>query len=306
MANQKVSALTAIVPADAAASDLVYVVDVSAGASGSKKMVLSNVLEAVAALADATIVLPRQLTIRQHAGSAGLDECQLSHDGSRTVAESKDGAVRLVAPRVYNGYVFEVLAGDLPMMRARVNSPDTGDLTWYFLSGSTEIFAFEALEARPLFKFNKDGGIQWSNDNRQWGAVDLGIGRASAGVLEVHDGTPASLAGLKCKSLILPAVAASFSGTQTAFAPTGFPCSSLRLTGTSTPILQGMVAQQDGYIVKLRNVAATSIVIAHESGGASAANRFLMSSGTSDLTLAQNDYVVVEYDTTASRWRVGN
>jgi hypothetical protein len=74
-----------------------------------------------------------------------------------------------------------------------------------------------------------------------------------------------------------------------------------RLTGTSTPIVTGLVAGFDGEERFARNVAGTSVVFNNADAGSTAANRFANSTGA-NITLAQNEWLHLLYDATDARW----
>lgn len=137
MADQKVSALTALTAAQAAADDLLYVVDISAGVAGSKKMLLSEVLQALATLTsadplifkDGTAVTVRDtLTVQKAGGTPGIDQMQFSYDitpivDSSTQFEIRQGGTRCI--QVYSGGIQRMLNG-VGFGASIVSAPDVG------------------------------------------------------------------------------------------------------------------------------------------------------------------------------------
>ena len=93
----------------------------------------------------------------------------------------------------------------------------------------------------------------------------------------------------------------SFTGTQNDYAG----CNAYvqcRLTGSSTPILNGMSGMALAEQRILCNVGAADIVIAHEAAGSTAANRFDLV-GSVNYTLVQKSCRTFIYDATSARWR---
>lgn len=93
----------------------------------------------------------------------------------------------------------------------------------------------------------------------------------------------------------------SFTGTQNDYAG----CNAYvqcRLTGSSTPILNGMSGMASAEQRILCNVGAADIVIAHEAAGSTAANRFDLV-GSVNYTLVQKSCRTFIYDATSARWR---
>lgn len=93
MADSKLSALTALTAAGAAADDLALVSDMS-GTPESKKMRYDALLDAILRVAAAGNVLTldatgEKLIVRQRAGTPGTDEVQIYDDGSTSIILSK-------------------------------------------------------------------------------------------------------------------------------------------------------------------------------------------------------------------------
>lgn len=91
----------------------------------------------------------------------------------------------------------------------------------------------------------------------------------------------------------------SSSGTVTALST--LKRSTIRLTAAST--LQGMANGSSGKLIWLVNATGSPITVADESSGATAANRILTGFG-SNLTVNVDQQIALQYDATASRWRI--
>ena len=75
-----------------------------------------------------------------------------------------------------------------------------------------------------------------------------------------------------------------------------------RWNGASTATFTGLDSGVAGRIVVIVNVATVNLVLNDEDAGSLAANRFAL---TGNLTLRPDQGVLLEYDSTSSRWRVG-
>lgn len=75
------------------------------------------------------------------------------------------------------------------------------------------------------------------------------------------------------------------------------------LSGSTVPILTGLVAGQSGEERFAVNLNATAVVINHDAAGSTAANRFYCTGGT-PMTVSQFDQIRLMYSATASRWCV--
>lgn len=72
--------------------------------------------------------------------------------------------------------------------------------------------------------------------------------------------------------------------------------------GASVTGLSGGV---DGRLAIVTNIGSDSISLVHDSGASAASNRMLLP-GATNLTLRQNDSVLMWWDTTSSRWRLAS
>lgn len=74
----------------------------------------------------------------------------------------------------------------------------------------------------------------------------------------------------------------------------------LRLSTDASRNITGLAGGAAGRVILLHNVGANALVLKDESASSSAANRFALAA---DLTLAQDESAVLQYDGTSSRWR---
>lgn len=90
--------------------------------------------------------------------------------------------------------------------------------------------------------------------------------------------------------------------------PTGLATASVirqAISGTNTPAWSGLAGGSDGRIIVLYALGATAgdtLTLLNENTGSTAANRFSLASASS-LVLPQNGCVILQYDSTSSRWR---
>jgi hypothetical protein len=91
------------------------------------------------------------------------------------------------------------------------------------------------------------------------------------------------------------------------WAPAGLATARLiRITNTGGPwTLTGMVAPTGpvAQVVTLRNVGATNVVLAYNSGSSSAGNRFLLAGGA-NVTIRPQGAITLTYDVTSAAWAV--
>lgn len=115
--------------------------------------------------------------------------------------------------------------------------------------------------------------------------------------------TVAVTAGLSVSAAVSTARADIASGgTQTALnSSTSF----VKLTGSSTTTIQGIVAGRDGQDLLLVNLTGQNVTISHENAGATAANRITTMTGA-DVVSIGNASFWLKYDTGSSRWLLVN
>ncbi|HTJ52619.1 MAG TPA: hypothetical protein VL443_24355 [Cyclobacteriaceae bacterium] len=76
---------------------------------------------------------------------------------------------------------------------------------------------------------------------------------------------------------------------------------SFRLNTDASRNITGLTGGVDGKFLFIRNVGSFNIVFTHEDGASTAANR-ITSSTAGNLTIAPNGVLVLQYDSSASRW----
>jgi len=77
----------------------------------------------------------------------------------------------------------------------------------------------------------------------------------------------------------------------------------VRLTGASAQTITGIAGGSDGELLTIMNTASQSATISNQNTGSVAANRIITGTGT-DLSLAADATLMLQYDATSSRWRV--
>ena len=91
---------------------------------------------------------------------------------------------------------------------------------------------------------------------------------------------------------------------QNNYSPTGLSTAvTLRLDTDASRDITGLAGGADGRIIIIANIGSFNIVLKHESSSSTAGNRFILSSAT-DVTLTPNQDVMLQYDSTSSRWRL--
>lgn len=210
---------------------------------------------------------PGTLVAQQPGGVAGTDEIQIYHTGAAGFIDCKDGSLNLrtTSPADIN---ITSTGGVVRVASAvdadRFIARNGGSVAASILGNTTPDSTLFAPVASIL---------RWSD------AAGTGPGGPSA---LARSPTP-------------------FTGTQNNYAPgTGF---FQRWSGSSTPIVTGMVAGQDGETRLIWNVGATAIVINNADAGSTAANQFLTSTGAA-LSVAQNKCALTIYDATTAKWRI--
>lgn len=95
-------------------------------------------------------------------------------------------------------------------------------------------------------------------------------------------------------------------GTQTALSiPTGRGDLVLFANNASALTIQGIAAGQDGQLLRIYSIGAGDIILAHNSGSASAANKLLnQATSASSQIVAGTGCAAYRYDGTAARWRM--
>ncbi|KKK83087.1 hypothetical protein LCGC14_2796900, partial [marine sediment metagenome] len=121
-----------------------------------------------------------------------------------------------------------------------------------------------------------------------------------AGTLGVTGTLTASDAFLLAGDLTPPQITSS----QNDYNPANLASASvLRLDTDAARSIGGMVppSPDDGRILIIHNIGANNLTLANEAPFSAAANRFALAG---NITLAPDDAAILQYDTTANRWRV--
>lgn len=167
----------------------------------------------------------------------------------------------------------------------------------------------------PVFKHKVDGTDQLNTDR----SLDLVAGAGVDLTAIPPDGVQidVDLSELDLTAYVQKATASitgtlaltgDISPTQLAantddWAPTGLSGASvIRASTDASRNLTGLTGGADGRVIALANVGAQALVIKHDVTS-TAANRFYCP-GNADVTLAANTTVLIQYDSTSSRWRV--
>lgn len=89
---------------------------------------------------------------------------------------------------------------------------------------------------------------------------------------------------------------------QNDYNPTGLSTATvIRLSTDASRDITGIQGGADGRILILSNVGSNNIVLKNQDSNSTASNRFIF---TSDVTLQANQAVMIQYDSTTSRWRL--
>jgi len=77
----------------------------------------------------------------------------------------------------------------------------------------------------------------------------------------------------------------------------------VRLSTDASRTVTGIVPQTSGDAIYIINIGANDLVLAHQSGSSTAANRMISPTGA-DLTLGADEYAYLWYDDVTTRWRI--
>lgn len=106
-------------------------------------------------------------------------------------------------------------------------------------------------------------------------------------------------ASVSFSAMITPTIIGS---SQNDYSPTGLSgASGLRLSSSAAYNITGLAGGSIGRIMALHNVGAYNLTLKDESASSAAANRFAL---TADITLTPDTSLLLQYDSTSSRWRV--
>ncbi|MGL5097515.1 MAG: hypothetical protein ACRDD1_18150 [Planctomycetia bacterium] len=242
----------------------------------------------------ATPVLTGATVFRQTGGTAGTDEAQISHNGTRTIIRSFDGGVRIVVPSGISELAVQVFRQD--------GTVDSG----FYVSQTAEVGG-SAFVAVGISNTRVDGdGVRLASTrgllfySANWtDALQTGLHQASARVLELNNGTRGGAGGTLRSIPLTPAQIAS---DQNNYAPG--VARFYRLSSDAPRTITGFaIGQVDGQEFEAWNVGSNPIVLAHESASSTASNRMICTGGA-NITLAANEIALARYDATTSRFRV--
>jgi len=131
------------------------------------------------------------------------------------------------------------------------------------------------------------------------------------GVVTVKDATNGAIRFLPGRTLRRKLSAAALQGTtlspstigadQNDYSPAGLAGAQLlRLASSGAYNLTGLAASFDRRVLFVHNAGSNAIVFKDESSASAAANRFAL---TADLSLAPDQFTLLQYDATSQRWR---
>ncbi len=95
----------------------------------------------------------------------------------------------------------------------------------------------------------------------------------------------------------------SLAANQNNYTPSGAytTASTLRQASSANVDITGLTGGSDGRIIIFHNIGTFDITLKNQDGSSTAANRFALNA---DVVLAANNSALLQYDSTASRWRV--
>jgi hypothetical protein len=267
MANTAVSGFTALAAADAAAADLIPVIDVTeTGAAKNKSSRLDALLDALLRIADAGDVVmldatAGKLIVRQRGGTAGADEGQIYHDGARFVIDSGQGSVDVRG------------------------------------EGTQAVFCVRRVADDALgFYVTAFGIVGIDNKAVIGGGTGVDLFSEPRGVLRLSRTSFGGGAAL-CSQ---PRSPAQITSDQNNYAPNTF--SNIRLSSDAARSITGLVAGVPGEQIHcIRNVGSHAITLEHQHTSSDEANRFLSITGA-DIVLAAGEAAAGYYDDTDARW----
>lgn len=153
----------------------------------------------------------------------------------------------------------------------------------------------------PAASSSNDGYLYFETDTyklfRSNGSAWVQV--AAAANLSAFD--PAAIDGTGTFALSGDISPSQLTANQNDYNPTGLSAAAvLRLSSDASRDITGLQGGADGRILVLANVGSNNIVLKDESGSSSAGNRFAL---TADITLSADSMVIIQYDSTSSRWR---
>lgn len=96
----------------------------------------------------------------------------------------------------------------------------------------------------------------------------------------------------------------SLSAQADNYSPTSLGSANGIRQDASAPVtITGLDGGEDGRLIVFHNISSSAITLAHENASSDAANRFDLS-GAANRVVASRESVLLQYDSTSSRWRV--
>ena len=251
------------------------------------------------------------IVVRQPGGSAGTNEAQFSHDGTRLLINNRSGPIRIAAyPSAGNGSnLFEI--------RSRLNDRNSlvvtdngatyvGYLKTGYDIGSGFVTVCGIEDATPT-NWRNAFNVQFLWTSSTFNALpDAGIIRGSANVLKITNGSTGggSFAYTSATSSAITASQNDYVLAGSAFQRLNCTSAS-NITGIAPPTSGAHV---DGRMIRIVNVGTATLTLQHNSTSSAAANRMFCASGA-DYALATNAWAELVYDSTdngsgAAGWRV--
>lgn len=226
------------------------------------------------------------LVARQSGGVSGTDEIQVSHDGTHATITNKD-------------------ATSGAEMRF-VNTSTSGYYRFTSTGSRTDVYRLAAFGGGFYTVQLDNAGVQigvskplaFTLSGEAYNAPNAGISNPATGVIEVNNGTHGG-AGKTLRSIPL---AVTVSADAADWNPGVAWTFEVTLSGGSW-IARGLgISQVNGQKVKIRNMTSgQTFTLPHQDGTATAANRFICTSGA-DIVLSQYQEAEGEYSSTLSRW----
>jgi hypothetical protein len=251
------------------------------------------------------------IIIRQPGGTAGTNEGQIYHDGTRLLLGSKSGLTRILAhSSATNGTpIFEVRSrlGDRNSIQLTDNGVAyIGYMQTGYDSGGTffpscGLISTDVNEWRNISTLH----VKWASGAFS-ASTDVGMVRGNIGTIRISNGSTGG--GSFAYTSSTPA---AITTSQNNYVLTGSAFQ--RLNCTTAADITGIApptggAHVDGRMIRIVSVGTATVTLKHNSASSTAANRMYMS-GAADKALAINAWADLVYDSTdngsgAAGWRV--